>query len=204
MKNAWQKFNQGEKVYAVWDLLQPHQWDPMDVYDASPAGLSGTKEGFYFGNWLMPFTIPFRIDRVSISPENYPPCLDQNVFPCDRCNFFGPETCPIMADKANHGLTQLAFQLYQKLIYVPRGIGDIGEILQKELLDHGRPLHFSLLTRIIIDRYAMKDLSTRTVHQTLRVNPIFFADVGDGVYQAIKGRDMYAGGFLSFMIGELF
>lgn len=183
------KFSYEKKIYAVWDLDHCTDPDPKNMFDASADGLSGTKEGFYFANWLMPFTLPFHFQDVAITPSHYPLCLEGQTFPCNTCTFFTPDQCPILEDKININLTIKGFEFYRKAIFVPKGrCDDIFDAIHKELLTHGKPLHYKVLIRILIDRYPDLPLKPQKVLNILRVNPIFFKDCGDGVYGAIRDR----------------
>ena len=94
-------FELGEKIYAAFDESSLPDWDQNNIFDASPDGLSGKKEGFYFANWLMPFRVPFVLNQVFFSPSDYPDCMKSDNFDCVTCNFFESNSCPILQDKAN-------------------------------------------------------------------------------------------------------
>jgi len=176
------------KNYAVWADDHVNVWSPKDAYDASPVGLSGKKEGFYFANWLMPFMIPFAMNGVRISPHEYPRCLEFDPFPCNTCQFFIPETCPVFLDRGNMALTRKGFNYYRKLVYCIKGsFENIFDVAQSELLLHGRPLHFQVLSKILKTRYPSLGVTDRKLLKILRLNPIFFRKVDEGVYQTVPG-----------------
>lgn len=177
-----------DKIYAVWGGNHLPKWDPYDAYDASPNGLSGKKEGFYFANWLMPFAIPFKIEGVNITPENYPYCLDQESELCNLCTFFDADKCPLLKNKVNFELSRNGFRVYKQLIYSPRGeYGYIFDIAHFELLSLGNPLHYQTLARILTNRYPWYEITNHKLHKVLKLNPIFFTEIDDGVYQAVLG-----------------
>lgn len=179
------------KIYIAIDLNKAPDWDPFNQYDASPDGLSGKKEGFYLANMLCPFKTPFLFHGISISVTHYPICLDTDHFSCKTCRFFERKTCPIWLDKKNFDLTHEGFCGYKYYLYKPRGIGrrdgDLFNAIQTELLSHGRPLHYSVLTSIVHDRHPELKVAPDKVNTILRINPIFFCASGKGVYHAYPG-----------------
>lgn len=199
------KFTVGERIYAAFDENQAPDWNENNRFDASPDGLSGKKEGFYFANWLMPFKTPFIFNGISISPVDYPECLKNDDFNCQTCQFFEIKSCPILTDIINMELTQMGFKTYQKLIYWPRGNEySIFEAVQKELLSHGRALHYQLITKMLKIRYPNLGVTDRNVHKVLKFNPLFFAEIGEGAYQAIPGIFPGHESPFSVLIGDLF
>lgn len=181
-------FKLGEKIYAVFDESSPPDWDQRNKYDASPDGLSGKKEGFYFANWLMPFRVPFTLNQVSFSPNDYPDCIKFTQFDCKTCQFFFYTSCPILTDKKNLDITRKGFEVYLKLVYCPRGYSDSTfEVARNELLSHGRPLHFQFLCKILRKRHSNLEISDRKLLKILKLNPHFFINLENGVYQAIPG-----------------
>lgn len=181
-------------IYTAYDEDNAPDWDQFNIYDASPVGLSGRKEGFYFANWLMPFRVPFVINQVAIYPDGYPICIVRDGYDCAICNFFDQNTCPILLDIANLKFTRKGFETYQKLIFWPRGsLYRIFEASQNELLSHGKPLHFHMLSTILRKRYPTIGITDRKVHRILKINPIFFHFLENGVYEAIKGVEKSEG-----------
>lgn len=198
-------FTLDEKIYAAFDETSSPDWDQKNLYDASPDGLSGKKEGFYCANWLMPFKIPFVLNHVEFSPSEYPTCIESDNFDCATCHFFMRNSCPILLDQENLELTRKGFEIYQKLVYWPRGESyNLFEAAQKELLAHGKPLHFQLLSKILIKRYPNLGITDRKLHKILRLNPIFFVNLEDGVFQAIPGIYKSDESPLSIIFGSLF
>ena len=198
-------FRTGEKIYAVWSFDDYPSYNFLDRYDAGPDGLSGKKEGFYFANQLLPFTVPIQFNGVIITPDSYPPCFDANEPPCHICTFFVREKCPIFADFVNFNLTRAGFDAYRKLIPVPRGwilpwspnrllwqrrseqLRLLFIFARNELLLHGRPLHYKLLAKLIQDRHLEITISERKLRKILKINPIFFRSINDEVFSADYG-----------------
>ena len=185
------QFKFDDRIYAVWHPDRLSDWNPLDAYDASADGLSGNKEGFYIAGLLVPFVLPFTLNGIQISPEHHPECLnDGSDLPCTDCKFFRSSNCPILQDKANLPLSRESFQLYSELIYCPRTFDtDLFDATYLELNSHGKPLHYQMLTKILVQRHTKAAPSERKVHKILRLNPIFFTDFGDGVYKAISRRN---------------
>ncbi len=179
-----------DKIVAAFDPEKVTDWTERDAFDASPDGLSGKREGFYFGNWLMPFRPTFMFEGVLFSPTHYPECLNQKTFSCATCNFFTSKNCPLKKDKSNFNLTRKGFKLYTLIVFAPRGgYVDIFDVAHKELKLHGKPLHYQMLTRILSCGYPTQKITDRKLIKVLRANPIFFTDMGEGVYQVVPGVD---------------
>lgn len=161
MQHHFLLFRSGEKIYAAWSVDDYPSYHELDRYDAGPDGLSGRKEGFYFADQLLPYNIPIKINGIVISPNHYPPCLDSNELPCSRCTFFVREKCPVLADINHIDLTRAGFDAYRKLIPVPRGWiipWSPNKLLiflyaRKELIEHGRSMHYKLLAKLLRDRH---------------------------------------------------
>jgi len=181
-------FKLNDKFHTVWDLNEYHAWDSLNAYDASPDGLSGDKEGFYFGNWLLPFTIPIRFQSAIITPDHYPGCINKSPFPCKNCDFFSVDHCPIIEDQENIELSREAFRTYQQLVFIPKGNFNIFQSAFEELRLHGSPLNYKLLSRIVMARHPNIKVTDRQLLKILCSNPIFFADSGQGVFQMIPNR----------------
>jgi hypothetical protein len=181
-------FDLENKIYAAWDEDHSVQWNQYDAYDAGPDGLSGNKEGFYFANLLMPFTALLIFNGAFITPGNYPGCIDKDPFPCNTCQFFKSTTCQLLSDQSNVELSRKGFMLYQKILYCPKGgYDDIFDAAQKVLLSHGRPLHYHVLSKILVDRYPNLHITDHKVNKILRLNPIFYRMVDNGVFKALPG-----------------
>jgi len=184
-----QIFSCDDKIFAAWDDNHSSEWNEYDACDASADGLSGKKEGFYFANNLMPFLIPFQLNGVTFSPKDFPRCIENDPFPCSTCEFFIPDACPLLQDHSNFELSRKGFGIYQKYVYRPKGVSEFTfEVVQGEFLLHGRPLHYQTLSKIIKSRHSYLRISDRKLYKILELNPIYFENLGEGVYRAIPGN----------------
>jgi hypothetical protein len=183
-------YSWSEKIFAVWDSEHLPNLRDFDKNDAGPDGLSGKIEGFYFANWLIPFNISFKISNSIITYKNYPGCVGKNQYPCSSCQFFNLDSCPILSDEKNIELTIRGFEMYLMLLFNPRGgwaHRTLFNFAQKELLVHGKPLHYQVLYKILQKRYPNLDETDTQLRRILKLNPLFFQDFGDGAYLAIPG-----------------
>jgi hypothetical protein len=48
-------------------------------------------------------------------------------------------------------------------------------------------LHYQVLSKILASRYYSLHVTDRKLFKTLRLNPTFFLNIDDGVYQAVSG-----------------
>lgn len=134
----------------------------------------------------MPIKDPFIFLGQWISTTHYPKCIDVEQFSCDSCAFFLPDRCPLLADKGNFNITRLGFRVYPVLVYYPRGnYVELFDAIHKELRAQGKPLHYEILFKILIESYPYLDVSANKLHKLLKINPIFFENFGDGVFQTI-------------------
>lgn len=180
------KFYYQDKIFAVWLEDRLPVIDMLDIYDAGPDGLSGLKEGFYFAGSLYPFVIPVIINGITLTPDCSLPCSTQESSPCERCHLFSRISCPLLKDIENIELSQRGFKAYSTVTCVPKGNLRIFEVALKELLRHGKPLHYHALSRILESRYPNIQVTERKLSKTLKLNPIFFQPIEDGVFMAVN------------------
>lgn len=131
------------------------------------------------------------IDESRILPDRCPDCLKHKDFDCSLCEFFAPETCkllrdPIMMDDFRTVISiwreSRAAQLRQQAAYL-RQQQELLDAIQSELQAHGRPLHHTVLTRMVADRNPELQVSERRVVMLMASHPWIFEKVAEGVYQ---------------------
>jgi hypothetical protein len=186
-------FYKDERIFAAWEIKFSSSWDNFYKNDASPDGLSGEREGFYFGRYLVPYLLPAPIEGTFISPDSYPRCLDLNFPPCESCSFFDIEECPLNEDKQNFELSKNGFAEYTRLIYTPRLPRpwkdlQLFDAAKHELDQHGRPLHYKLLAKIISGNTTGEKEQPNNLLKILKNNPIFFINGDDGIFESIPNR----------------
>jgi hypothetical protein len=128
------------------------------------------------------------IDGVHISPWDCPVCLKRENGRCVRCSFFDPASCRLRHDTElkcdlksilDEYRERRAARLRRKT--TPRLA--ILRALQAELRAHGRPLHYTVLTRIVADRYPRLQATETNVVRVMSSHPEMFEKTAEGVYQ---------------------
>lgn len=131
----------------------------------------------------------FWIEGRYFSIEDCPDCITWEGYECDLCDFFVPEDCPLLNDPFL--LSDLRSDYLRRLRFIEERRLEQEKLIRAlvvELRAHGRPLHYSLLTRMIADRYPKLNPSLRSVSQTLSAHPNVFYKVVPGVYAYKNAR----------------
>ncbi len=129
------------------------------------------------------------VDGISFSIFDGPPCIQtdkpQSGAQCNLCEFFTPQNCLLRYDEYllddiirfvdNHKDRSEAFQQKRRIIT---------KTIYRELKAHGRPLHYTIIAKIIRGRYPRFKLSAHSVYSYLKWHPELFERLGDGVYRA--------------------
>ncbi len=139
-----------------------------------------------------------RIEGVHISPYNCPDCLRYGEFDCNLCLFFGPETCRLLRDLFLMQDIRTIFDInweYRELGARQRAARRAAQLkrqqeliraVNSELRAHGRPLHYTVLARMVADRHAGLQVSERSVLRIMAHHPKVFERVAAGVYRCKK------------------
>jgi hypothetical protein len=133
------------------------------------------------------------IGGLSITLADFPKCIELGrLLPrakCQTCDFFSEEDCPFQHDSF---LLHDSFSLFsQRLKYRQeaweKDIKRRESILRAiyiELRAHGRPLHYEVIGKIMLDRYPELDLTVLKILRYLGRHPERFEWVEEGVYKA--------------------
>jgi len=143
---------------------------------------SSRMESGIFGNHII-------VDGISISSRDLPPCL-RVLDPspddcCDTCDYFISNNCLLRFDEffAEEIYNFNNMRLERQLILLQRS-RLVAKIIFDELKKHGRPLHYSIISKIVVDRYPKLNLTKQEVYQFILMHPEIIKRVGEGIYQA--------------------
>jgi len=145
------------------------------------SGLLETESGMY-GRRLI-------ISGIPITSSDHPKCIDLGRIPhksiCHICEFFSAVECPIQRDRVILDDAKTLFA--QNARY--RQENDerrqtIIETLFAELKEHGRPLHYEVIAKIMHDRHPSLKLNSWKIVRIMSWHPEKFSWVDVGVYQA--------------------
>ena len=123
-----------------------------------------------------------------LTPYDHPDCIEEGHLlkrsNCDLCEFFGYADCPIRHDPEIL-YDVLAFYAQQARYWVVseerREV--MLEAVYTELKDHGRPLHYETIARIVRGRYPTLGLTPLKILYMMQRNPEKFECVDNGVYK---------------------
>jgi len=139
-------------------------------------------EGAMFGTRLT-------IGGISITPHDYPRCIEAgrtlHKSQCHICEFFSVSDCPIRRDPTI--LREARTLFVQNKRYRQEKIEQhdaIIETIYNELREHGRPLHYEVLAKIIHDRHPRIKLTAWGIAKIMGNHPGKFEWVDTGVYRA--------------------
>jgi hypothetical protein len=147
----------------------------------SYSGFPETDSGMY-GRRLL-------IGGIPITSFDYPYCVDIGRIPneskCSVCEFFSIVDCPIRRDPIilNEAKTLFAQNRRYSEEYEAKR-QQIIETIFTELKEHGRPLHYEVITKILHDRYPGLKLNSWKVLRLMSWHPEKFEWVDVGVYKA--------------------
>lgn len=131
------------------------------------------------------------VDGFSFKPYNKPACLffdyekNFNSETCEECDYFLPSDCLLKFD--NDLIDEIkSFLLLEQKQYDNQSYKsqNAAQTIYYELKHHGRPLHYSVLAKIIQDRYPSLKMTGKAIYQIIRWHPDLFVRVESGVYQA--------------------
>lgn len=124
------------------------------------------------------------IDGIHISPWDCPDCLKRDVGRCSQCSFFDPVSCRLRYDpQLRCDLKSILAEYRDRLLARRARQQRFVKALRAELSAHGRPLHYTVLARIIADRYPALRATESKVLKVLMRFPEVFERVDEGVYQ---------------------
>lgn len=145
-------------------------WQAEEETDVPAAGL-GYREELW-------------VDDVCISPSHCPDCLKHEDFKCYLCDFFVPETCPMLYDPFLMQDVRTILDIWRERRAVQRRRKRaLIRAVRSELQAHGRPLHYAVLARIVANRHPKLEVSEQGVLKIMASHPEKFEKVAEGVYR---------------------
>lgn len=129
------------------------------------------------------------IGAIAITPFDYPECVEIGHIlkksKCYFCDFFSYADCPFRHDLYILHETQILFAQRRRYWQEDNERRhNIIDAIYKELKDHGRPLHYEVLTKIILDRYPRLRLNPQKILRFMGRHSEKFEWVDIGVYKA--------------------
>lgn len=126
---------------------------------------------------------------VKIAFDEPPSCLrvasdfDENA--CDTCEYFSPNECLLKIDENLIGdLNRITLTGIERNVAANRRKNIIVTLVYEELKAHGRPLHYSVITKIITGRYPKLNVTEDSIYHLIHRHAEMFESIGEGVYQA--------------------
>lgn len=106
--------------------------------------------------------------------------------PCDECEYFLPSECPLNIDDCLFTDVRSIFNVIEKF-RTAKALRSLkaARIIHHELMLHGRPLHYSVITNIVMKRYPELKLSKQEIYEFMLSYPELIQRVDDGVYKAL-------------------
>jgi hypothetical protein len=139
-----------------------------------------------FGKWVI-------VGGVRFSLWDGPPCIytdkKQPNNHCDDCEFFSPLNCLLRYDEYLLEDIRRFIQIgHDRVEQYRRKERAILKLLHKELRAHGRPLHYTVISRIMISRYPKLKMTIQRTYRYLNRHPDWFDKIDTGIYRA-KARN---------------
>jgi len=149
-------------------------WNEEEGYDRAPMIGRGPARGL---TW---------VGGVPMSATDHPECIDHDSFDCNECEFFGPSSCPLLHDlDAMDGLRSVWAGHRERTLRERRQDRAAQKAIYEELQEHGRPLHYSKLAAMVMDRHPQLDITPDQVLKRLQKQSKQFECVYPGVYRCL-------------------
>lgn len=125
------------------------------------------------------------IDGRRVLPYDCPDCLQSDIFDCELCDFFAPWECRLLHHPSLMDEVRTILSIYRErqAARVKRRRVLI-RVIHSELQTHGRPLHYTVLARIVADRHPELGVSEGGVLRLVASHPHVFERVVEGVYRS--------------------
>ncbi len=124
------------------------------------------------------------ISGVHITPLDRPVCLKRDCGCRATCSFFDPACCPLRRDsELRYDLRLLLDMSLERFAAAAAAKQQLVRAVLAELRTHGRPLHYTVLSRMVADRHRYLYVTESRVLGTLKSFPGIFEKTGEGVYQ---------------------
>lgn len=124
------------------------------------------------------------IDGIHITSWDCPQCLKRDNSRCVRCSFFEPASCRLRYDpELRYDLKAILDEYRERLCARRTRQRKFVSVLRAELRAHGRPLHYTVLAKIMADRHPALRATQSKVLKALACFPEVFEKTDEGVYQ---------------------
>lgn len=128
------------------------------------------------------------IDGIRIVSSDCPECLKGEEGQCLGCSFFDAESCLLRHDPELRGdIKFILAEARQRAAAKQARQRRFVKALRAELRAHGRPLHYSVLVKMMADRHPGLRITEARVLGALGSAPEMFEKTYEGVYQ-LKAR----------------
>ncbi len=125
----------------------------------------------------------FYVEGLTITPEDHPECLDTEDFDCSICAFFNPLSCPLLSDPLYREEIRDFWNVYEDRQLAELQLRKkLRNAVYFELKTHGRALHYSVLAKMVIERYPELGATEDIILSMLKRNTNRFEWVNVGVY----------------------
>ena len=125
---------------------------------------------------------------VPITGQDYPSCLGKTDYNCDECSFVIEDQEGRCRLQQSRWLRNLVWNTIAPWVKVEKAKDFLREAIEHELRLHGRALHYTIIARIVVERYPDMNATESSVYQTLWSHPDVFQRVAPGVYRVDAGR----------------
>lgn len=124
------------------------------------------------------------VDGVLLTPHDCPECLLLEESDCDLCEFFEPEDCRLLRDPSTREDLRDLFDIYRvRTVAQRRRLESLLLAIRSELQAHGRPLHYTVLARMVTAHYPRLRATEHRVRAVMAWHPEVFECVEAGVYR---------------------
>jgi hypothetical protein len=121
------------------------------------------------------------LDGVAITGSDYPLCLENDAFDCDQCQFFFDEDeCKLRRSKKYR---KRVWGIIEPWVLHERKKNALRQAVADQLQGYGRALHYSIITRMVQDRYPQLNANEGQVLRVLWGCPDLFQQLGPGRYK---------------------
>ena len=129
------------------------------------------------------------LDGICIYIDDSPECLQREDLDCYFCEFFSPASCRLLNQPYLLRETRSLFRICreQRAAEAERQ-RDLVDAVYSELQAHGRPLHCTVLARIVCDRHPELDISSHGIAVMMSAHSKLFERVRQGVYKCRKKK----------------
>lgn len=126
----------------------------------------------------------FLIDGINITPDKRPECLWTEDFDCYACGYFDLSSCRLRKDPDFRNdlktLLDISKEYQERQIERQRQVMDA---IKAELKAHGRPLHYTVLARMVQERNPNLEVTERGVLVFMGHHQDIFESQGDGIFR---------------------